>query len=189
VNARRLAFAAAVAALALSASPSRDGPWSTHALARDHGGGGNGGGNAGGEGRGGEGRGGDDRGGRGSEGRDAAGRDAGARGGGVDRPAAAGPRDFSRDAVSPRDLGGLNAANASPTARENAAPGSSVGRIAEYERAVAEAQAIADPEARAEAIRAAEARLAATGDRPPGSALFEGVVGAVNRLLGIEDRD
>jgi hypothetical protein len=56
-------------------------------------------------------------------------------------------------------LGPLNAAHASATARANAAPNSSVGRIASYEQARDRALSISDPIKREEALDEAKDQL------------------------------
>lgn len=84
-------------------------------------------------------------------------------------------------------LGALNAAHASPTARANAAPNSRVGMIATYERAMLAALALpgTNPQqiaARNEAIADALASLEAAANRGPVTAE---VVAEVNALLGL----
>jgi hypothetical protein len=79
-------------------------------------------------------------------------------------------------------LGALNAAHASPVARANAAPGSRVGLIAAYERAMLDALALPPGPERNAAIEAARnAELAAAANRP----LTPEVVAAVDALLGL----
>jgi hypothetical protein len=76
-------------------------------------------------------------------------------------------------------LGALNAAHASANARAHAAPNSSVGKIAAYERSRDAALAISDPVARADALDAAVARLVDDFGRP----LTDAQVDRVNDLL------
>jgi hypothetical protein len=76
-------------------------------------------------------------------------------------------------------LGALNAAHASANARANASPNSSVGKIAAYERSREAALAISDPVARAEALRAAVAKLEADFGRT----LTDAQIDRVNDLL------
>jgi hypothetical protein len=78
-------------------------------------------------------------------------------------------------------LGGLNAAHASPNARENASANSKVGQIAAYEKQMLEAQAIKDPAQRAAAQ--AEARM--TLERAANKPVTDDVVARVNELLGL----
>lgn len=79
-------------------------------------------------------------------------------------------------------LGALNAAHASPVARANAAPGSRVGMIAAYERAMLDALALPPgPERNAAIAAARNAELAAAANRP----LTPEVVAAVDALLGL----
>lgn len=79
-------------------------------------------------------------------------------------------------------LGGLNAAHASPNARENASANSKVGQIAAYEKQMLEAQAIKDPAQRAAAQ--AEARM--TLERAANKPVSDDVVARVNEMLGLE---
>lgn len=67
--------------------------------------------------------------------------------------------DLSDNNLDKNTLGPLNAAHASARARERAAPNSSVGKIAAYERSREAALAIADPTLREQALAAAEAKL------------------------------
>jgi len=76
------------------------------------------------------------------------------------------------------DLGKLNAAHASPTARAHAAPNSAVGNVAAYSRALNQAQAIPDPAARQAAIAKAIAGL--NSNKP----VTPGVVDQVDARLG-----
>ncbi|MGO4438811.1 hypothetical protein [Rhizobium sp. RAF56] len=85
--------------------------------------------------------------------------------------------DYANDDVY--GLGALNAAHASPNARAHAAPNSSVGKIAAYERSRDAALAISDPVARADALDAAVARL----EDDFGRALTDAQVDRVNDLL------
>ncbi len=77
------------------------------------------------------------------------------------------------DGISASALGRLNAAHASQRARDRAAPNSTVGLIADYQKAVAGG---AEPD-----IAAAAEALAAAANKP----IDSGVVGAVNGRLGI----
>lgn len=100
--------------------------------------------------------------------------------------AEAGARGGDRGALASQ-LGALNAAHASLTARANAAPNSRVGMIATYERAMLAAltlPAVTPQEitARNEAIAAALATLDAAANRSP---VTTEVVAAVNALLGL----
>jgi hypothetical protein len=76
-------------------------------------------------------------------------------------------------------LGPLNAAHASARARERAAPNSSVGKIATYERNREAALAIADPVLRDQALDDAVTQLESDFDRP----LTDDQVDQVNALL------
>lgn len=67
--------------------------------------------------------------------------------------------DLSDRDLDKNTLGPLNAAHASARARERAAPNSSVGKIAAYERSREAALAITDPTLREQALEAAEAKL------------------------------
>ncbi len=84
------------------------------------------------------------------------------------------------DAVA-NELGNLNAAHASATARANAAPTSMVGKIATYDAAMRQALTISDPITRAYAINAARGDLATVANKP----LTASVVTRVDRLLGL----
>lgn len=84
------------------------------------------------------------------------------------------------DAVA-NELGNLNAAHASATARANAAPTSMVGRIATYDATMRQALTINDPVTRAYVINAARADLATVANKP----LTASVVARVDRLLGL----
>jgi len=82
--------------------------------------------------------------------------------------------------------GALNAAHASPTALAHAAPGSTVGKIASYDRAMLAALAMpantpAQIAARNTAIAAARGRLAASSNK----SLTPAVVSRVDALLGL----
>lgn len=145
-------------ALALTVSPlalNQDYQWTvSKAEAKGGNGGGNGGGNAGGNG-----------GGKGND------KSAGASSGAPGKNGNA--YGHTRDEVTKtkNTLGSLNAANASATARANASPNSRVGKLAEYERELAEG----DLEAAAEALAGA-ANKGITPD----------AVKAVNEKMGIE---
>ena len=79
------------------------------------------------------------------------------------------------------ELGNLNAAHASATARANAAPTSMVGKIATYDAEMRQALTISDPVTRAYVINAARADLATVANKP----LTASVVARVDRLLGL----
>lgn len=83
-----------------------------------------------------------------------------------------GETDSDIAGAHPSDLGRLNAAHASPTARANAAPNSAVGQIASYERDVQEGD-----------LESAAASFAEAANKD----IVEPVVHAVNQLLGIDD--
>jgi hypothetical protein len=76
-------------------------------------------------------------------------------------------------------LGPLNAAHASARARERAAPNSSVGKIAAYERSREDALALDDPTLREQALDDAVAQLETAFGRP----LTDAQVDRVNALL------
>ncbi len=80
------------------------------------------------------------------------------------------------------ELGNLNAAHASATARANASPNSMVGRIATYENQMHAALAIQDPAARNAAITQAREQLAQSANK----SLTPTAVARVDSLLGIE---
>lgn len=165
---------AVVAALGLAALPLS--PDRGLLLAEARGGGGGGGGGQGGGPGGGQGAG-QGQGNAFGQGVAAAAR--GERGGAEDGHA--GGRGGGRGAIASQ-LGALNAAHASPVARANAAPGSRVGMIAAYERAMIEALALPPGPARDAAILAArETELAAAANRP----VTAEVVAAVDALLGL----
>jgi hypothetical protein len=103
-----------------------------------------------------------------------------------DNPGRGEGRGGDRGALAAQ-LGALNAAHASPTARANAAPDSRVGMIATYERAMLAALALpaTNPQqiaARNDAIAEALAVLDAAANRGPVTAE---VVAEVNALLGL----
>jgi hypothetical protein len=83
--------------------------------------------------------------------------------------------------VHSSDLGSLNAAHASENARKNAAPGSTVGLIAEYERQVTATEGDAEAQA-ADAAEALNALESASNKE-----LSPDVIDAVNELLGIDE--
>jgi hypothetical protein len=76
-------------------------------------------------------------------------------------------------------LGPLNAAHASARARERAAPNSSVGKIATYERAREDALALTDPVLREQALDDAETQL----ETAFGRTLTDAQIDRVNALL------
>lgn len=76
-------------------------------------------------------------------------------------------------------LGPLNAAHASARARERAAPNSSVGKIATYERAREDALALTDPVLREQALDDAETQL----ESAFGRTLTDAQIDRVNALL------
>lgn len=80
------------------------------------------------------------------------------------------------------ELGNLNAAHASATARANASPNSMVGRIATYENQMQAALAIQDPAARNAAITQAREQLAQSANK----SLTPTAVARVDGLLGIQ---
>jgi hypothetical protein len=87
-------------------------------------------------------------------------------------------------------LGALNAAHASPAALAHAAPGSKVGQIATYDRAMLTALAMPDITpaqiaARNAAIAAARGQLAAASNK----SLTPPVVARVDDLLGLPATD
>lgn len=88
--------------------------------------------------------------------------------------------DLSDGDLNKTNLGPLNAAHASARARERAAPNSSVGKIAAYERSREAALAIADPTLREQALAAAEAKLNTDFNRT----LTTAQITEVNSLLG-----
>jgi len=87
----------------------------------------------------------------------------------ADRVDAAANRDSanaSAGANGNSQLGGLNAAHASDTARANAASGSRVGEIGTYETDMKSALAISNPTQRDAAIVRARQKLAETSNKP-----------------------
>jgi hypothetical protein len=85
-------------------------------------------------------------------------------------------------------LGALNAAHASPTARQNAAPNSRVGMIAAYEDRVMAALAnptLSPTQLRAEIAAARAEELTAAANRPVTRAVAE----RVDDLLGLPTDD
>ena len=82
-------------------------------------------------------------------------------------------------------LGSLNAAHASETARANAAPNSRVGQIAAYEQATLAARAAETDEAMTAFEQAAAEALAAASNK--NNSDDPAVVAAVNGLLGISE--
>lgn len=184
---KHLAVAASLGAMALAAPlPLDPSPFATSpAFAKDHGGGNGGGGG---------GNGGDRGGGRDNAARgDDRGQDRANQGRGNDRSETAkSDRGHGKDTGRAEDsnkhhsvagaLGGLNAAHASPNARENASANSKVGQIAAYEKQMLEAQAIKDPAQRAAAQ--AEARM--TLERAANKPVSDDVVARVNEMLGLE---
>ncbi|RJF88200.1 hypothetical protein D3874_15230 [Oleomonas cavernae] len=87
--------------------------------------------------------------------------------------------DAARTYASASELGPLNAAHASLTAFEHAAPNSTVGRIASYDAARQRALSLVDPVDRRRALRLAERRLALDFDRT----LTRAEINAVNAIL------
>ncbi|NTS30589.1 Holotricin-3 precursor [Phyllobacterium sp. BT25] len=87
--------------------------------------------------------------------------------------------DFVVDDDDDNTLGALNAAHASARARERAAPNSSVGKIATYERNREAALALADPVMRDHALDDAVSRL----ESDFGRTLTDDQIGQVNALL------
>jgi hypothetical protein len=85
------------------------------------------------------------------------GRSAAAHGKSISHENTAAVSDIDSDASS---LGALNAAHASATAREHAAPNSAVGKIATYEKSREAALTLQDPAAQAQALDDAETELA-----------------------------
>lgn len=100
-----------------------------------------------------------------------------------------GPGQAGRGAIS-NATGALNAAHASPQALANAAPGSRVGQVAAYDRAMLAALGMpgttpAELASRMLAISAARAQLATAS----GKSLTPAVVARVDRLLGLPSTD
>ena len=87
--------------------------------------------------------------------------------------------DIVVDDMDDNTLGPLNAAHASARARERAAPNSSVGKIATYERSREAALALADPVEREQALDDAVAQL----ESDFGRTLTDAQVDEVNDLL------
>jgi hypothetical protein len=83
-------------------------------------------------------------------------------------------------AASARDLGGLNAAHASPSALGHAAPESTVGRIAAYHDLMSRSAEAADPVTRAALRVQAMDALTAAANKP----VTPGVAGRVDGILG-----
>jgi hypothetical protein len=84
------------------------------------------------------------------------------------------------EANAASELGKLNAAHASATARDNAAPNSAVGSIAAYDQEMSAALAISDPTSRNAAIVAARQRLALNSNKdltPSAAARIDGMLG------------
>jgi hypothetical protein len=79
------------------------------------------------------------------------------------------------------ELGKLNAAHASPTALQHAAPNSAVGAIATYESQMNSALALADPMERDDAITSARQQLALTGNKQ----LTPSAITRIDSMLGI----
>jgi len=117
--------------------------------------------------------------------------------GGVGSGSDAGSAQSSHGALA-SSLGALNAAHASLTGLENAAPNSRVGRIATYKEIVAAEDTLADPNATAEDLAAAQSLidgLSLTGMTPEEAAqssldeaanktVTDQVMDAVNSMLG-----
>jgi len=82
-------------------------------------------------------------------------------------------------------LGKLNAAHASPTALEHAAPNSAVGAIATYQSQMNSALALTDPMAKDDAITAARQQLALTGNKQ----LTPSAITQIDGMLGISGAD
>src|SRR6266853_2137895 len=82
-----------------------------------------------------------------------------------DRESAQGLNHSQAQANAASELGKLNAAHASTTARENAASNSTVGSIAAYDKEMSAALAIRNPTARDAAIVAARQKLALNSNK------------------------
>ena len=85
---------------------------------------------------------------------------------GADRAEDRAAANASGNANAHSQLGGLNAAHASDTAREHAASNSRVGEIGTYEADMKAALAISNPTQRNAAITSARQKLAATSNKP-----------------------
>jgi hypothetical protein len=97
-----------------------------------------------------------------------------------DRESAQGLNHSQAQANAASELGKLNAAHASTTARENAASNSTVGSIATYDKEMSAALAIRNPTARDAAIVAARQKLALNSNKdltPTAAARIDGMLG------------